>query len=225
MGCRRHSILEVLAGRRWDSHQGVQRLASFNRSTRTKPPIWRRLFHLATSSTIPFIAIFVDASVMVAILAPLSGIAIVVETVRFRIPSLNKLLLRWLRPLLKETEDRTLTGATYISLSALASFLLFDKSVAISVLLFLSVGDPIAAVVGSSMKGFRVFGKSPGGTAAFAAASFAMVGILSVTDAVSYHWALLVGACVAALTELLPLPLDDNLTIPLVSGAVVTALM
>ena len=140
-------------------------------------------------------------------------------------PSLNKLLLRWLRPLLKETEDRTLTGATYISLSALALFLLFDKSVAISVLLFLSVGDPIAAVVGSSMKGFRVFGKSPGGTAAFAAASFAMVGILSVTDAVSYHWALLVGACVAALTELLPLPLDDNLTIPLVSGAVVAALM
>ena len=203
----------------------MQRLASFNRSTSTKPPIWRRLFHLATSSTIPFIAIFVDASVMVAILAPLSGIAIVVETVRFRIPSLNKFLLRWLRPLLKETEDRTPTGATYISLSALASFLLFDKSVAISVLFFLSVGDPIAAVVGSRMKGFRVFGKSPGGTAAFAAASFGMVGILSVTDAVSYHWALLVGACVAALTELLPMPLDDNLTIPLVSGAVVTALM
>ena len=46
-----------------------------------------------------------------------------------------------------------------------------------------------------------------------------VVAALVGTGAVDYHWGLLVGAGIAGLAELLPLRLDDNLSVPLVSGA------
>ena len=149
------------------------------------PPAWRRLFHIGAGSTIPILGIFVSSGVMVFLLATLSGLALVVELARFKLPSLNSLLVRELRPLLKQTEDRRLTGATYIAVSALVAFLIFDKPIAVTALLFLSLGDPIAAVVGSRMGGVRVFGKSPWGTLAFAAASLAMSAVLAVADVAS----------------------------------------
>ena len=130
--------------------------------------------------------------------------------------------MRWLRPVLKETEDRRITGATYIAISALVAFLVFDKPVAIVALFFLSLGDPVAALVGSRMGGARVFGKSPAGTLAFLAVGVATASLLSVAGVVSFHWALAAGAGVAAAVELAPSILDDNLTIPLISGAAMT---
>ena len=157
-------------------------------------------------------------------MAALSGIAIVTETARFRVPSLNRVLYDKLRPLLKVTEDRRVTGATYIAVSALIAFLVFDKHVAIAALFFLSLGDPAAALVGTRMKGPRVFGKSPIGSIAFFIVALAVVGVLSASDVLAFHWGLAVGAAVAALVELVPTGLDDNITIPLVAGVVMTAI-
>ena len=189
------------------------------------PPTWRRLFHLVAASSIPIVAIFSSFTVMVALMASLSGAALLTEVARFRLPDLNQRLVGWLRPLLKDTEDRRVTGASYIALSSLVCFLAFDKQIAITALLFLSLGDPAAALVGSRMGGFRFFGKSPWGTLAFVAVSLATLGVISATDVVSFHWGLVVGAVVAGIVELGPSIVDDNLTIPLISGAVITALV
>ncbi len=187
------------------------------------PPVWRRLFHLAAGSSIPLLAIFINSPVMVALMAVLCGLALTVEAVRLRLPRLNSVLVKRLRPLLKDVEDRRLTGATYIAISALVAFLVFDKEVAIVALFFLSLGDPAAALVGSRMGGVRLAGKSPWGSLAFFGVSMAVAGVLSGTGAVSYHWGIVVGAAVAALVELVPFVLDDNLAIPLVAGAAMTA--
>ena len=91
--------------------------------------------------------------------------------------------MRWLSPLLKADEGQRLTGATYLVIGALFTFLFFDADVAVAALLFLSLGDPVAALVGRRMPGPRIFGKSPGGTAAFAAVGLATVGVLTGTGA------------------------------------------
>jgi dolichol kinase len=145
--------------------------------------------------------------------------SLTLELARFRYLPLNRLLVHWLSPLLKEGEDRHLTGSTYLLIASFIAFLFFDRGVAIAALLFLSLGDPAAALVGKRMPGPRVWGKSPGGTAAFVAVALVVVAILVATGAVPYHWGLLIGAGVAGLVELAPLRLDDNLTIPLLSGA------
>lgn len=147
----------------------------------------------------------------------LAGLAL--ELTRFRLAGLNRLYLRILSPLLKREEDRRITGATYLLIAAFLVFAFLDRHLAVACLLFLSLGDPAAALVGQRMPGPRVFGKSPRGTLAFIVVSTAVVGILVWSGIASYHWGLLAGAAVAGLVELAPLRVDDNLTIPLISGA------
>ena len=105
-------------------------------------------------------------------------------------------------------------------MAACLCFLFFDKSVALAVLLFLSLGDPAAALVGRRAPGPRVFGKSPIGTLAFIGVSFAVVALLVSMGVTEFRWALVVAAVIAGLVELAPIPLDDNLTVPLLSGVV-----
>ena len=181
-------------------------------------PSWRRLFHVGASSTIPLVAIPFSVGLMVVLLSVLSGLALVVEMARFKFPTVNKLIMVWLKPILKESEDRRVTGATYIAISALVAFLVFDEPVAIAALLFLSLGDPVAAIVGTRVRGFRVGNKSPLGTLAFFGVAAAVTGVLVAGDVVAFHWALIAGAAIAGTVELAPVPLDDNLTVPLVAG-------
>jgi dolichol kinase len=68
------------------------------------------------------------------------------------------------------------------------------------------------------MPGPRIFGKSPGGTAAFVAVTWIVVGVLVVSGVTEFHRGLLIGGVVTALVELAPTPLDDNLTVPIAAG-------
>ena len=183
------------------------------------PPVWRRWFHLIAGSSIPVAGIFASDWGMVAALAVVSGGGLGLDLLRFRIQWLNRQFLRWLSPLLKHDEGRRITGATFLVIGALFTFLLFGREVAVPAMLFLSLGDPAAAVVGRRMPGPRMLGKSPGGTVAFVALGVLTVGVLTGSGAVDYHWGLLAGALIAGLVELAPGYPDDNLTIPLIAGA------
>jgi glycerol-3-phosphate acyltransferase PlsY len=183
------------------------------------PPIWRRLFHLTAGSTIPIIGVFASKDAMVPLLAVLAGLSLIVETARMFIPTLNTILLWYLKSLLKDAESHRFTGSTFMVIAALFCFLLLDKGLAVAALLFLSVGDPMAAIVGRRASGWRLNGKSPVGTLALFLTAAALSLILWSADVASPLWALLAGAAIASLVEILPLPLDDNLTIPIISGA------
>lgn len=184
-----------------------------------QPPVPRRVFHAAAGSTVPIAGIFLPESAMLAGLVFLSVGGIGIEIARFKFERLNRLLVRWFAPLLKADENRRITGATYMVVAGLIAFFLFDTAVAVAVLLFLSLGDPSAALVGRRMPGPRLFGKSPVGTAAFFVVSLAIVAVLVGSGSFPYHWGFLVGAAIAAVVELASLPPDDNLTIPLAAGA------
>jgi dolichol kinase len=182
------------------------------------PPIWRRLFHVVAGSSIPLAAIFIPETALIWALAVLAAQGLVLDLVRFRVGWLNSLFIRWLAPLLKEDEEAHITGATYMLIAALIVFVLYGKEVGIPVMFFLSLGDPAAAIVGRRMPGPRILGKSPGGTAAFIAVGAGAVAVLIAADGIHHHWALWVGAGVAGMVELISLPPDDNLSIPLLAG-------
>ena len=186
-----------------------------------RPPWQRRLFHAVAGSSIPLAAIFI-AEPFPAILAGVLALAsLALDMARFRIAWLNRIFLERFRILLKTNEDSRLTGATFLLIAACLSFVLFDQQVAIAVLLFLALGDPVAAMVGQSLPGPRIFGKSPVGTLAFILIALLATGALVVAGVVDFRWMFLAGAIVAGLVELAPLPLDDNITIPIIAGAVI----
>ena len=188
------------------------------------PPVWRRLFHIVAGSSIPLAAIWVPETAMIWALAILASQALALDLIRFRVGWLNALFTSWLAPLLKQDEATRITGATYVLIAALIVYVLYGKEVAIPVMLFLSLGDPAAAIVGRSMPGPRILGKSPLGTAAFIGVGAGGIAVLVSANGIDHHWALWVGAGVAGVVELASIPPDDNLAIPLIAGTAMFAL-
>jgi len=109
-------------------------------------------------------------------------------------------------------ENRT-TGATYYLLACWLTILLFDKSVAIPALLVLACGDTAASVFGQALGGYKFReGKTLTGSLAFLITAF-LVTLPFFPTPIAFA-----GAFIAAVVESLPLPLDDNLSIPLTAG-------
>ena len=185
------------------------------------PPVWRRLFHFSAGSILPVAGIFLPWLAIIILSTGLALISLGLDLTRINLPLLNRFFLRFLAPFLKKTEDRRITGATYMLIATVVAFLVFEQTVAVVALLFLSIGDPVAALVGTRTPGPRIFGKSPGGTLAFIGVSLLVLLVLVGSGFIQYHWGFIVGAVIAAGVELAPIPLDDNLTIPLLTGTAI----
>ena len=189
-----------------------------------KQEIWRKLIHLG-SAAFPIAYWLTDKPFMLWVLVPLAVVAVGAETLRHLKPGFRAFIDRWLGRILRQAEDHTLTGATYVTLAALLSILLFDKPIAIAVLLFLSVSDALASLVGIRFGRVRIGNKTLEGSAIFLVSAVA-IALLVLRSA---PLVAVPGAVVATVVEALPLKiagrkLDDNLTIPLVSGVAMTLL-
>ncbi len=200
----------------------------------------RNLLHLVSGSILPVCALLVPynrltpivkvgdsqgvSSVLVWVAAAALTVALVCELFRFAYPPFNEWLLRRFGVFSKGRERFRVTGATYLLIGALGAFVLFDYRIAALALLYLSIADPVAAFVGARYGRFRIGVKSLEGSLAFLAASLAIAAIFTATGTVWPFWRVGIGALAATLVEALPLPIDDNITIPLSAGAVLAVL-
>ncbi|MCL5074171.1 MAG: hypothetical protein M1136_00755 [Chloroflexi bacterium] len=184
-----------------------------------KSKIWRKLFHLCGGSFFPIFAFVLPKEVLLVLLTLVTILFLGLDIVRFAFLDLNHWLFRHLAPLFREREHSQLTGSTYLLLSSLATFLLFERDIAIVALLFLAVGDPLAALVGEQMGRGGVLDKSLEGSLAYFLSSLALGVALARLGLFLSVPMVFAGAAAAALMEVLPLPTNDNLTIPLVSAA------
>ena len=110
-------------------------------------------------------------------------------------------------------------------LAALISFLVFARDIAATSVCFLALGDALATLIGGSngKKGVRV--KTTAGKAACLLACLAVGFILHYAGLNVSILTIAIGAIVATIMESLPKFVDDNLTIPIISGAVMTLIM
>lgn len=183
----------------------------------------RRLFHLGAGTIMAVGVLALPERAAEWTLLAASLLMIAFELVRAAAPGANDAVVRLL-PLFKDAERRRITGATFMTLAAAFIVFVFERDTAALALLFLAVGDPCAALVGVRDRRLRVFGKSLLGTVAFAATATAAGALASLHSDVAFTWILAAGAVVAALVELAPLPVDDNVTIPVASASAMAAL-
>ena len=186
--------------------------------------IERGLFHILSGSVFPVAALFLEEGLFLLLLLVATAAAITGDAARLLVPSLNRLAHRLFSRVLREREAHRVTGASYILLGTLGAFAIFPRDVAVLAVLFTSVGDPVAGLAGVRAPGWRAFGKSPVGTAAMTVVGMGVAGLLHATGQITFGWPVVVGALVAATVELLPLRVDDNLRVPLISGAAMVAL-
>jgi dolichol kinase len=152
----------------------------------------------------------------------LGGIWILGDLLRFVLPAWKNRVERLFDSVIRAAEKKKpLAGSSYLWLSAFLSVLVFTKPVAVLSLLFLMLGDTAAALVGRRWGRIMLFpGKSLEGSLACWGVCLAAGALFSLVP----WWTLLIGATAATLTELLPDRFDDNLTLPLVSGMLMTIL-
>jgi diacylglycerol kinase (CTP) len=137
---------------------------------------------------------------------------------------LNDWVIHAFRPIMRRNELRKLAGTTYLLSGVLLTILLFPRPIVSISLLFLAFADPIASYVGIKWGRDKIFGaKSIQGfiAAYFVSAILCFIYLLTQNILMDHIIVVsLLAGMAGALAELVPIAdLDDNLTLPLLSGA------
>ncbi|MBN2572901.1 MAG: dolichol kinase [Ignavibacteriales bacterium] len=183
----------------------------------------RKGIHLCSIS-IPIFYYFFDRQLVLTIIIPLTVFSLIIDFGRYLIPTLSKNFHKLFGFMLREHEInekwKTLSGASYVLISASATILIFPKIIAITAFSILIIGDISAALIGIKFGRHKFFNKSLEGTLAFFFVSCIVVLILpKIQDNI---WEYIFGFFVAAIAALVENVsygwADDNLTVPLLSG-------
>lgn len=179
--------------------------------------LWRKATHTG-ALIIPAGYSFFSFEVltMLAIMVPCAVISTVIDFSRLRQwPLWGKVARPILGPMLRSHEVAgDFSGATYILWSVVATVGLYRRDIAVAALAFIVIGDTLAALVG------RKFGRHKFGRKSLEGSLACLVGTLLVaffTPGLALPVALC-GAFVAAFVEAFSGPIDDNVSVPLISG-------
>lgn len=185
--------------------------------------VLRKAIHLF-SIVIPVAAVIFDRTAMVMILLIIALILVLTDFLKLRHHRFKTLFLAIFGKVLREKEQNgAMTASTIVIVSAALTIFLFRQEIAVSALVFLIVGDAAAALVGRHFGHFRILGNRTleGSAAMLTACLFASSVLLYVGNYTGWTLtveALIVGSVVATIVELVEIPLDDNLRIPILAG-------
>ncbi len=185
----------------------------------------RKIWHMGAGLIVTFLYVSaVSKESFISLLSAGLALTLLVEVVRLKNPVVNSICLKVFAPLIRVNEVHHTTGVPYFAASTLISAVIFPKPVAVLALLFLTFGDPIASFFGILFKN-RSIAIYPGKSFQGTAAAFIVCALISriylhslALQGVDLIRLTLLGGFAGALAELIPLDIDDNFTIPLVSG-------
>jgi dolichol kinase len=180
--------------------------------------IRRKIMHIYPLA-IPIGYHYVSKEVALAILIPIGACYVFCDVFRHFHQGFKRVFDRIITSnFLREHEKHGLIGSSYFIFGMLLTIILFPKEVAIASLYILIICDATAGIVGSSWGRIRIFGKTLEGSLAFFISGMIFVGFAMGDNLLWGTLAVLGGA----LVELIPTGLDDNFTIPLVAGVILS---
>jgi len=163
--------------------------------------------------------------------------SVIVETLRFRVPFIQKMFFAFFGSMLREEETHKVTGSTWVIGAALICSVIFKDygHISFMVLTLFILGDAIAAVVGLSIGRIKIMGKkSLEGSLAclllcmilFYTAFPFVPGLLDVWNGKIPFIFAFVTSLTITVFELIPLKItkkytiNDNLAVPVIAGGV-----
>jgi len=183
-----------------------------------KHELVRKAIHLS-SSAIPLLYWFIFTRELM-----LKGVIILAigfltaEYLRLRYPQARKAFMLVFGSAIRGHEHSNLTGATYVFTGAVLSIFLFPKEIAVPSLLILSIADTVAALIGIPFGKHKFLAKSVEGSTGFFISTMI---ILTVFMPETIFINVLVALAITV-SEALPLDIDDNFLIPLLSGCLLS---
>jgi dolichol kinase len=177
----------------------------------------RKIIHFS-SILIPasYLWFIKDQYVMILLLSGLTILALILELLRNKLNFVNSLFNNIFFKMLRKNEQLgKLTGATWMLISSLIITVFFPIYIVVPALIYLSVGDSFAAIIGKAYPYGKLGKKSITGT--ISGFIFSSIFALLVNVTLPVH-IIILGSLIAMIVEASPIKLNDNLTIPIISA-------
>jgi dolichol kinase len=178
----------------------------------------RRLFHMIASFSIVIAVWLLPKVPLLLSLGSVTFLFLTFEFIRLRFTGINWWFISHFRSMLREEEVSNVTTASYVLIAAVVAYLAFGKDIAVCAVSFLAIGDVAAAIVGERIGMTRLFGKALEGDLACFVSCLAIGFILCYAGKDVSPLAILAGSVGATLGQAIRMPVDDNLTLPLLAG-------
>lgn len=181
---------------------------------------WRRVFH-ATNGVVFAAALtwwpYGTWPATVALWAVV-GVLLASDALRFKVPVANRAFFRLLRPFASPREARGVASSTWYAIGIATAVTLTPIPVAVSGILVMALADPAASYYGQRWGRRPFLGGSLEGSLVFFAVALAVL--------LPRHglWVALGVAVPVTVLERRSWPLDDNLTVPVVSALLILLL-
>lgn len=162
------------------------------------------------------------------LLLGLAFVAFIVEFLRLRSEKFNLGVMFFMGPFMREHEKDSMSGFPFYALGTGLALNLFEERIAVLAILFLIFSDPISSLFGIIMGREKILpNKSLQGSLAGMVTCYLLtlfyLDFYGVRTEEGLAFALIAGI-IGAVSELFSIFVDDNLTIPLISGAGLTLL-
>jgi acyl phosphate:glycerol-3-phosphate acyltransferase len=181
----------------------------------------RKMYHVLASSLFPLAYLYQPFGMSLPQtkkwLLIVSGgcflISFLFDFMRLRDHKFNSQFIKVFSAFIRRTETNRYNGSTFLCFAFFVVIFLFSRYIAITAMLFLSLGDAAAELGGKNFGRLKIFSRSMEGTTAFFLVAFL------IAYAFFEDWRIAVlGAFAGAMVELFSFEIDDNLTVPIGSA-------
>lgn len=209
---------------------GSEQLININDFKKRSDIHWaRKIWHISGVLVIFILFQFLPLTMSKYLIALGTALFVCIDIIRKRNSHINTFFVHYFKPIMRQHEVNNLAGTTYLFIGVMILILFFSPLVISLSLLFLAFADPFASYFGIRFGKDKIYGNK---TIQGFMAAFLICASLTVVYLYLYDFSLdrvilvgLLAGVLGALAELIPIAkLDDNLTIPIVSGLGLTGL-
>ncbi|TDJ09551.1 MAG: hypothetical protein E2O68_00145 [Deltaproteobacteria bacterium] len=192
--------------------------------------LMRKLWHIGMGVTGLYYYFKLDLpqELTALMLIGLAFIAITIDLVRFGQPVVQKIVLKTLGPFMRSSERDGFTGLPFYALGVAVTLVLYREPIALLAVLFLVFADPIASLVGVQFGKDKLFKNKSlqGSMAALFTCTFITILFGQVYGIIGFKLIIfsVLAGIIGSLSEICSFKIDDNLTIPILSGLGLTIL-
>jgi len=187
--------------------------------------IGRKLYHLLGGIALLALYYILGREHALIFYAVFFLIVLSLDLTRLKIPAANQFIFTRFGSFIRENEEHKLTGTAPYVLGIGLTLYAYSSEVATAAICFLAFGDVAATTVGERFGKTKIHDKSLEGSAAFIVAALVSGLFLQLLGVHLATGVMILGALIAAGVEIIPLPVNDNLAIPIVAGGVMELAM